>query len=150
VDVDVSPVVSHFVIGAYCGHALNQAAPCCTPEIFALLLSHGAVLSNATPVHYAAGCGQDNRIPMLQYLVEELNLDINGLDYALTIPEDCRGREGTPLHYALYMGNYEVAKWLLEHGADPDKEHSFPGSPAKMWNQDTPHDERFSELLSRY
>ena len=136
----------------HCGHTLNEAAASCTPEIFALLLSHGAELSNATPVHYAAACGQDDRTPMLEYLVEELKLDINGSDNALTIPEECRGREGTPLHYALHNRKYETSRWLLEHGADPNKSITprYPTSTPRIWIQDTPHDKRFSELLSKY
>jgi hypothetical protein len=36
---------------------LNSAAATCTPEIFALLLSHGADITNAIPLHCAAGYG---------------------------------------------------------------------------------------------
>jgi ankyrin repeat protein len=136
----------------YCGHTLNEAAASCTPEIFALLLSHGAVLSNARPVHYAAACGQDDRIPMLEYLIEELKIDINELDDALRIPEECCGREGTPLHWALKNQKYETAKWLLEHGADPNKPMTpqYPTSTPRMWVRDIHNDKKFYDLLSKY
>ncbi|CAO2658406.1 Nn.00g061290.m01.CDS01 [Neocucurbitaria sp. VM-36] len=113
------------------GWILNRAATSCTPETFALLLSYGADISNAIPLHYAAGHGplphnlpSSSRIPMLEYLVG-LGLDVNSLDDAITIGVDGRGRIGTPLHYAVRWGRVEEAKWLLAKGADPDKMSSY-------------------------
>lgn len=107
------------------GVTLNQAAARCTPEIFSLLLDHGAVLSNSIPLHRAAGGRADvpippgERIPMLEYLVG-LGLDINAMDDAIKICDDGRGQRGSPLMYAIVYGRVEEARWLLEHGADPD------------------------------
>ena len=124
-----------------CGYTLNMAAASCTPETFALLLSHDAGLSFAIPLHYVAGRGPNpsdpphsSRIPMLKYLVNELCFDVNGLDDLATIPEHGRGYEGAPFHYALRSLRYEEAKWLLEHGADPEKKLAHPSAPrARVW-----------------
>ncbi|KAI4626237.1 uncharacterized protein J4E87_004737 [Alternaria ethzedia] len=132
-----------------CGHTLNSAAVHCSPEIFALLLAHGAVLSNSTPLHRAAGSISDNRISMLEYLVGELGLDIHGMDSGPPIPDECCGREGTSLHCALRRKRYETAKWLLEHGADPDKGDSF-GTPARALMRRLPDDNELVVLLREH
>ncbi|KAF2036803.1 ankyrin [Setomelanomma holmii] len=115
---------------------LNHAAAYYTPEIFALLLSHGPELQNATPLHHAAGsykCTKpDNfpsasRIPMLEYLVE-LRLDINALDDDV-VQTTSSSHWGTPLHYAVRRRHIEEVKWLLDHGADPDKPTFFGTTP---------------------
>ncbi|KAI4943519.1 hypothetical protein J4E91_009429 [Alternaria rosae] len=133
-----------------CGHTLNEAAAHCSPEIFALLLTHGAVLSNSAPLHHAAGSKSDNRIPMLEYLVGKLALDIHGMDSGPPIPDECCGREGTPLHCALHWKRYETAKWLLEHGADPDKGCSLYGMSARIWVNHLPDENELVTLLRKY
>ncbi|KAF1945069.1 hypothetical protein EJ02DRAFT_509769 [Clathrospora elynae] len=129
------------------GWILNVAAASCTPETFALLLSYGADISNAIPLHYAAGHGKslDNlasssRIPMLEYLVG-LGIDTNSLDDAITIAADGRGRDGTLLQYAIVWGRAEEAKWLLDHGADPDKMSTFGISARSRVKRLRPDDE---------
>jgi ankyrin repeat protein len=108
------------------GSILNKAASVCSPEIFALLLSHGSDLSHdgAIPLHYAASHRptQDglSRIPMLEYLVDELGIDVNALDDAIKIADDGRGQTGTPLHYAIKCGLIEEVRWFLSRGANPD------------------------------
>ena len=133
-----------------CGHTLNEAAAHCSPEKFALLLSHGAVLSNSAPLHHAAGSKSDKRIPMLEYLVGELALDIHDMDSGPLIPDECCGREGTPLHCALHWKRYETTKWLLEHGADPDKGCSFHRMPARAWIDRLPDDNELVVLLREH
>ena len=99
---------------------LNTAAERCTPDTFAILLEHGADLSRADPLHHAAGVPSNHppgeRIPMLEYLVG-LGLDINAIADT-TRPV---GLRGTPLQYAICKRRIIEAKWLLEHGADPDQ-----------------------------
>jgi ankyrin repeat protein len=117
------------------GHILNKAAGVCSPEIVRLLLSHGSDLSHdgAIPLHYAAGHPtlQDgtSRIPMLEYLVDELGIDVNALDDAIKISDDGRGQTGTTLHYAVECGHVEEVKWLLGRGADPDVKRPWGISP---------------------
>lgn len=100
------------------GEALNCAATYSTPEMIQLLLSHGAVLENAVPLHFAAH-GHANAppgamIPMMEYLLG-LGLDINEMDLAI---RGGMGQYGTPLHCAIRMTRDEEAKWLVEKGAD--------------------------------
>lgn len=134
------------------GSTLNAAAAWSTPETFALLLSSGADISNAIPLHHAAGCGPSpcgllrcSRIPMLEYLVR-LGLDVNSMDDAITIPANGRGRVGTPLQYAVLWGRVEEAKWLLNKGADPDKTSSS-GSSARSRAKRLPPNHELSILL---
>lgn len=54
---------------------------------------------------YAAKYGDVN---VVKFLVEKCNADVNMLDENHT----------TPLHIAAIEGNYEVVKYLAEHGAD--------------------------------
>ncbi|KAF1830508.1 ankyrin [Decorospora gaudefroyi] len=139
---------------------LNQAASTCTPEIFALLLAHGANIANATPLHNAAAAFTQlrvhspicSRVLMLEYLVG-LGLDVNALDDARTIPEDARGRTGTPLTYAIQWSRVEEARWLLEHGADPDKKSTFGWSArdqAKSMARGMPPDHEMAVLFRRF
>jgi ankyrin repeat protein len=123
-----------------CGWTLNRVAAFCTPEIFTLLLHHGADIRNAIPLHHAAGYGPSSDAPlissqilMLEYLVS-LGLDINALDDADTIPKDGRGRIGTLLAYAVWWRRVDEARWLFERGADPDKT-SIYGLSARYWGE---------------
>ncbi|KAF1999813.1 ankyrin [Amniculicola lignicola CBS 123094] len=131
------------------GMTLNAAAGNCTPEIFALLLEHGAVLSNSIALHRAAGVSVSvppgERIPMLRYLLG-LGLDINGMDDAIKIGDDGRGQRGSPLMYAIYWGRTIEAKWLLEHGADPDRKTPW-GISARDQVRRYPAEHRMSVLL---
>jgi ankyrin repeat protein len=108
------------------GYILNKASMVCSSENFRLLLSHGSELSHegAIPLHYAAGHmpSRDgtSRIPVLEYLVDELGIDVNALDDAIKIANDGHGQKGTPLHYAVQCGHVEEVKWLLGRGTDPD------------------------------
>ncbi|KAF2117971.1 ankyrin repeat-containing domain protein [Lophiotrema nucula] len=106
------------------GAALNACARSSSPDIFQLLLSHGAKLENAVPLHMAAGVGPEvppgGRIPMMKYLVG-LGIDVNSMDDAMKQGEHGQGQWGTPLQYAIVWHRIEEAKWLLQHGADVDK-----------------------------
>lgn len=98
--------------------ALNSAAAISTSAIFDLLLTNGANLSNAIPLHSAAGASSPSRpgerVPMLQHLIK-LGLDPNADDN----DSSWRGK-GQVLRYADQWGVVtEEVKCLLEHGADP-------------------------------
>lgn len=140
---DIRPIPNSGVI-------LNEAAAKCTPEIFALLLEHGAVLSNSVALHRAAGVSArvppGERIPMLEYLVG-LGLDTNGMDDAIKIADDGRGQHGSPLHYAVLWGRVKEAKWLLEHGADPDKKAAWGISARDQAKKKYPAEHDMSVLL---
>lgn len=135
------------------GNALNEAAAHCTPEIFALLLDHGAVLSNSDALHRAAGASRKlppgERIPMLKYLLG-LGLDPNAIDDGIRVAEDRRGQHGSPLQYAIIWGRREEAKWLLEHGADPDRVILFGWSTREHVKKTYSADHWSSILLQDY
>ncbi|KAF2277837.1 ankyrin [Westerdykella ornata] len=128
------------------GWALNAAAAFSTPEIFALLLSYGADISNAIPLHYAVRTSPKevpgSRIPMLEYLVG-LGLDINAMDDA----DDGLGQHGTPLQHAVTWRRVEEAKWLLDRGADPDKKNPW-GISARDQVKRLPPSHELAILLS--
>lgn len=97
---------------------LSSAAAKSTPAIFDLLLTNGANLSNAIPLHSAAGGSLPSRpgerVPMLQHLIK-LGLDPNADDN----DSSWRGK-GQVLRHADQWGVVtEEVKCLLEHGADP-------------------------------
>jgi hypothetical protein len=107
------------------GSVPNKAAMVCSPAIFALLLSHGSGLSRdgAIQLHYTANhppfTDETSRIPMLEYLVDELGIDVNTLDDAIKLANDGRGHTGPPLHCAIKCGHVEEVQWLLDRGANP-------------------------------
>ncbi|RLN09784.1 ankyrin-like protein-like protein [Panicum miliaceum] len=63
-------------------------------------------------LHVAAGRG---RIPVCAYMVEELHMDVNAADES----------GNTPLSHAVRAGNVGIVRYLLDHGADPNKPVDF-------------------------
>ncbi|KAH7083461.1 ankyrin repeat-containing domain protein, partial [Paraphoma chrysanthemicola] len=133
---------------------LNAAAAHCTPDIFTLLLSHGADVRCCTALHCAAGSyrgAKPDRVPsssrilMLEYLLS-LGLDVNALDDDI-VQTHMSYHWGTPLHYAARRRNVEEARWLLDHGADPNKPTIFGITPRDMVNRLSP-DHELVRLLS--
>lgn len=116
------------------GAALNSAAAHSTPEIFSLLLAHGAILSNAFPLHHAVVVAREHppgsQIPMLEYLLT-LGLDIDAMDDGVSFGW---GVIGTPLHHAITWHRIKEAKWLIEKGANPDKKAPRPGATSPREN----------------
>ena len=97
------------------GAVLDTAASIATPEVFALLLQHGAKLQNSLPLHAAAAStskSDGESIPLMEYLLE-LGVDIDGSDEA-------RGFTalGTPLQYAVRERMVQRVEFLLSKGAD--------------------------------
>ncbi|KAH3956951.1 hypothetical protein HBI70_033370 [Parastagonospora nodorum] len=89
-------------------HILNTAAASSTPEIFALLLFHGASIKSSIPLHCAAGYERTlynppmiSGIPMMKYLVDILGVDVNASDDVRVTAPDHLGQVGTPLDYAV-------------------------------------------------
>ena len=66
-----------------------------------------------------------NRLAMLPYLVE------HGCDVNEKYPFQ-KYAEGTPLHVACYLGHVEIARYLLENGADP-RAHAFGSITPLQW-----------------
>lgn len=61
---------------------------------------------------------------MMEYLVDEVGLDVNGNDDAIALGQWANGENagcrGTPLMYAVLWRKHEEARWLVSRGADPD------------------------------
>ena len=111
--------------------------------MFDLLLEHGAIKADSTPLHSAAGTGMDDeRIPMMAYLIEA-GYDVNATDGVK------KNRSiGTPLHYAIRAQSLTKAKYLLERGADPNRPVGWAGSPFKM--AESMGADEFVSLLQRF
>ena len=62
--------------------------------------------ARATPLHYAAAC---NMHDIATFLIVEHSQDVNSLGFDM---------EETPLHVSSHWGHVEIARILLEHGAD--------------------------------
>ncbi|GJN19979.1 hypothetical protein PR202_gb07300 [Eleusine coracana subsp. coracana] len=89
-----------------------------------------------------AACESGN-LPVIRYLVEELNMDINKADTMRGQPEtikfllskgvrdDSESSFMTPLELAAFRGYPIILKMLLEHGADPNK-HILQFTPLEM------------------
>jgi ankyrin repeat protein len=102
-----------------------------------LLVDHGAnpktpTKAKVTPLMVAAGVGwaanwsvnaPDPAIEAVQYCVERGN-DVNAADE----------NHNTALHGAAFIGNNEIVKYLVDHGAKVDVKNGDGDSPADMAN----------------
>ena len=103
------------------------AAQSATVSCFKLIRAHGAQIGPKT-LHMAAKgaswCSPERgqeRMAMLEYLVNEEQLDVNQRD----TDERLAGHPGTPIMYAIDMeGTALAVKWLLEHRANPKIKHA--------------------------
>ncbi|KAL6845403.1 hypothetical protein ACP4OV_024898 [Aristida adscensionis] len=76
----------------------------------------GALHMAAAGVRAGSDC-----LKMCRYLVEELRMDVDTVDHAVTIPSaDCL-LSNTPLISAVLHENVAVLRYLLDCGANPDK-----------------------------
>jgi cytohesin len=73
--------------------------------------------AKATPLHYAAACGLHN---FAEYLIVERSQNVNAREHPLG---------ETPLGVASKKGHFEVARLLLEHGADTETRNNAGFSP---------------------
>lgn len=104
------------------GASLDTAAAFSATNVVDLLITYGAKLENSIALHRAVGSpnrSSQGNIVMMEHLVR-LGSDINQLGY----PEGVTGG-GTPLHCACSLGRVLEAKWLLDHGADPQKKNFY-------------------------
>ena len=91
--------------------------------------------ARATPLHYAAFCGLHD---VARFLIVQHSQDVNdrGIE---TEPR-------TPLHVALRRGHLEVARVLLEHGADTEARNSGDLTPL-LWASKKGYAEVARDLL---
>lgn len=92
-----------------------------TSEIAFMLIERGANLNmlgikDETYLHYAALAGFTD---VAEFLVKKKKIF-----YANTLYVNVSTKGGkTPLHYAVYGGNIETVKFLVENGAKPDRQN---------------------------
>ena len=95
-------------------------------------------MEHTQPLYYAASY---NLLPLVRAIVEDKEEEVN---------LDAIGGRGsaTALNIACFRGHYEVAKYLLEAGADPDKRDGFGIAPIG-WAKDLGREKIFM-LLKQY
>jgi ankyrin repeat protein len=71
----------------------------------------------ATALYYAALCGFSG---LVNYLIVMHGEDVNAT---------CGGIQGTPLHAAAYEGHLDVARLLIDHGANLNSINNWGGTP---------------------
>jgi len=110
-------------------HMIAMADESICAGILELLLEHGADPNvrdsvGATPLHDATLSGKVNAVRSLLMHGADVNVKTTG---AIVVMEDYAGiftestySGVTPLHLAAYKGYAEIAKILLEWGADPN------------------------------
>lgn len=102
---------------------LHAAASVGSVAMLDMLLSHGADVRRGGGVLWVAT--SHAHLDVMRRLLEMDGVDINEIwrtpGYDVT--------RGTPLHCAAGMGNAELVKFLLDHGADPNVSTSFLGTP---------------------
>lgn len=92
---------------------LNAAAARGSTATFALLLSHGARITESHPLHAAAAAEEDEgRIEMMTYLLGLDGIEINATDAS-------RGpyAQGTPLMHAIASRGCAKIRLLVDRGA---------------------------------
>jgi ankyrin repeat protein len=80
--------------------------------------------ARATPLHYAAVCGIQD---IIEFLIVERSQDINARGF---------DRNETPLGVASREGHSEVARVLLEHGADTESRDNDTYSPLERASEE--------------
>ncbi|KAK6843990.1 hypothetical protein PG987_004850 [Apiospora arundinis] len=120
---------------------LNRAAARATVGTFKLLLQSGASLlaPGVFPLHAAAGSPARHRVPMMEYLVEEMHVPVGALDEANLLTLARRDICGTPLHHALGNCQWDQAYWLRGCGASAKATNQFGLTPQEVYV------ERFSQ-----
>ncbi|XP_028548695.1 potassium channel AKT1-like [Dendrobium catenatum] len=104
--------------------------------VIRLLIDNGADLSHGDMAQYACTAAEQNSIELLKDIVNY------GGDVTLT-----RNDGSTALHLAVCEGNFEMVKFLLEQGADIDKQDIHGWSPCGLAEQQG-HQEIISLFLT--
>jgi ankyrin repeat protein len=92
------------------------------------------VKARATALHYAALCGIHD---IVEFLVVQHSQDVNARGFP---------NKKTPLHLASHRGHADVARMLLEHGADADARDDLKRFPL-LWASEYGHVEVVRVLL---
>jgi hypothetical protein len=93
------------------GLALDEAVRQGDLENAELLLHHGARLEFSRPIHMLVRHKVKEWRPLLDMHLRH-GVDIDARKASRLVPEK-------PLHYAMHMRQWDLAEYLLLHGADP-------------------------------
>ncbi|KAK7978656.1 hypothetical protein PG988_006146 [Apiospora saccharicola] len=101
---------------------LNRAAAHGSVKTFRLLLQSGASMRHpgVLALHTAAASHEEDRISVMEYLLDELGVDLEGLDGtdSESTPVNRHDIYGKPLHYAIGNSQWVTVNWLVRCGAD--------------------------------
>ncbi|XP_038104658.1 uncharacterized protein LOC119765250 isoform X2 [Culex quinquefasciatus] len=78
--------------------------------------------------------------------LDGIRVELESLDSKLrkTLINSWDDEYGSPLHFAAYRRNYQITKYLLENGANPNSRTDFNCTPKKM-----PFDENVNKIIKR-
>jgi hypothetical protein len=105
-----------------------------------LLLEHGGSLKHGQVMHYAAMRELDDRLEVLQYLLDRGH-SVNDIMYQSCGDEyyfHMYSGIGAPLHYAAGKGLLDSVKLLIQHGALPQTRDPL-GQTAADWARKNGH-----------
>lgn len=113
-----------------CADALEAAAVRGSAEAIEVLLYAGAKISYGVPLHRAAGASSPDTVGYIPNASQPEEFDtsrIPAMAVLVAHGADVNQKEDTPhmtpqypLVYAVQTGAVQRARWLLEHGADPE------------------------------
>ena len=123
-----------------CADALEIAAQAGSTEAIEILIAAGAKIAFGTPLHFAARAAPPDQIPFSAIASQTEEFDtsrIPAMAALIAHGADVNQKEESPhmtavypLVYAVQVGAVRRARWLLEHGADPDLKGHY-GSAAE-------------------
>ncbi|KAM0802720.1 ankyrin repeat-containing domain protein [Usnea florida] len=102
--------------------ALDLAAATKPLSTVKFLLSHGATIAGANPLHEAASSStEEDRREIMKFFLDDCRVDINAISqYGHRMNKRDGDENGTPLQAAIRSGNRDRIRLLLERGADLD------------------------------
>ncbi|KAK7937295.1 uncharacterized protein PG986_014163 [Apiospora aurea] len=116
---------------------LNRAAAHGSVETFRRLLESGASMRHrgVLALHAAAASHEEDRISVMEYLLGELGVDLEGLDGTDGESSSVSSHDicSTPLHYAMGNSQWVTANWLVGCGADPAAKNQFGMTPEDVF-----------------
>ena len=113
-----------------CADALEAAAQAGNAEAIEILIEAGANIAYGAPLHYAAGALPPGNTLYNVQISQPEEFDISRIPAMAALVQhgaDVNQKEDTPymtpkypIMYAVDAGAVQRARWLLEHGADPN------------------------------
>ena len=109
-----------------------------TLSVVKLLRHYGADYTRTNALHYAAEGTKPGRLKVMAYLIHEVGFLINQLEleyFPIVYRDYFRNVLGTALHSAVKRKFEKTVKFLLENGADRNKEDTDGLKPIDLARQ---------------